>query len=290
MPDYRIYPSLLDKFTQLVDYELEAEQPWNIVSENAHKNGRHLDKGVGDYILTPDEMYTKIEAELIDMINRVERSPSEAADKGTCFNEIVDCLIEHRASSRDDVEIHSQKIDDNTTAIVAQTHGFTFAFDASFCKEVARYFKGALTQRICESSIITKYGEVGLYGFIDEWLPTRICDIKTTSQYTFGKFENKWQRHVYPYCCIESGDTTTVGEFEFTVIVWDKSSPLLRGNIYKEIYTYNHKRSTEKIREGVEHFLRWLNYRKHLITDKRIFGGQNPEGYKGTPIDINKLI
>lgn len=287
-PDYRIYPSLLDKFQSLIDYELEAEEPWNIVSDNMHRNGRHPGKETGDYILSPDEMYTKIEAELIDSINRCPKGPMEAADKGTAFNEIVDCLIEHRKSSRDDCLIHSERIDSSTTAIVAGINGFTFAFDAAFCKEVAAYFKGAIPQYFTSATITTRYGDVELYGFIDEWMPSRICDIKTTSSYTFGKFGRKWQRHVYPYCVIESGMASHVDEFEYTAIQWDKA-PILKGKIYREIYSYNHRKSTEQLREMAERFIHWLLFRKGLITDRRVFGGDNPEGYAGTPIDRTLL-
>lgn len=288
MPNYRIFPSLLDKFQSLIDYEQEAEQPWNIVSENAHNNGKHLDKEVGDYILSPDEMYYKIEAELIDTINRVDGVPIEAADKGTCFNEIVDCLIENRKSSRSDIEIHSEKLDDNTTAIIAEMNGFRFVYDAKFCREVANYFKGAITQHLCNASILTKYGDVQIYGYIDEWLPNRICDIKTTSYYSFGKFESKWQRYAYPYCVIASGEATQVDEFEYTIYVWNKA-PLLTATQYKEVYTYRHQQATEKLRAIIEHFLWWLNSHKHFITDKKIFGGVNPDGYIGTPINVEQL-
>ncbi len=286
--DYRLYPSLLDKFQSLIDYEQETEQPWNIVSEAAHKNGKHLDKEVGDYILSPDEMYVKIEKELIDQINRCPKEPNEAADKGTAFNEIVDCLIENRKSSREDISIHSEKIGESQTAIIADMNGFRFVYDTKFCKEAARYFTGALTQYFCQATIETKYGVVELYGYIDEWLPNKICDIKTTSNYTFGKFENKWQRYVYPYCCIESGATTEVDEFEYTVYVWNRT-PILTATQYKEVYTYRHKQATEKIREIVERFIWWLNTRKHLITDNKIFGKENANGYVGAPIEKEKL-
>ena len=288
-PDYRIYPSLLDMFQTLLDYESEAEQPWNIVSETAHKNGKYPGKEVGDYILTPDEMYTKLEMNLIDAINRCDGVHIEAADKGTAFNEIVDCLIEHRQSSREDIKIHSEKISEDQTAIIAELNGFTFAFDANFCKEIAKRFIGSIPQYLCRSSIVTKYGEVELYGFIDEFMPTRICDIKTTSMYQFGKFEQKWQRHLYPYCVIESGAATHIDEFEYSVVVWKKGATLITGEFYPEVYTYNHKKSTDLLRAHIEHFLWWLNIRKKFITDKRIFGGVNAPGYVGQPIN-EKLL
>mgnify|MGYP006992075337 CR=1 FL=1 len=54
-------------------------------------------------------------------------------------------------------------------------------------------------------------------------------------------------------------------------------------------YTYRHKQATEKLRAIIEHFIWWLNLRKQYITDQRIFGGVNPEGYVGTPIDVELL-
>ena len=244
-PDYRIYPSLLDMFQTLLDYESEAEQPWNIVSETALKNGKYPGKEIGDYILTPDEMYTKLEMNLIDAINRCDGVHIEAADKGTAFNEIVYCLIEHRQSSREDIKIHSEKISEDQTAIIAELNGFTFAFDANFCKEIAKRFIGSIPQYLCRSSIVTKYGEVELYGFIDE--------------------------------------------FEYSVVVWKKGATLITGEFYPEVYTYNHKKSTDLLRAHIEHFLWWLNRRKKFITDKRIFGGVNAPGYVGQPIN-EKLL
>ena len=62
---YRIYPSLLDSFAQMLDYEVVAEEMWN--------------KKDGEYVLTPDEMYDKLEKELIATINREPHEPIEAA-------------------------------------------------------------------------------------------------------------------------------------------------------------------------------------------------------------------
>ena len=89
--DYRIYPSLLDKFQELLDYQTAFEGPWNKVSETAKKEGKYPDLEVGDYILTADEMQDKLEQELVDAINRVPHEPWEAADKGTAFNEVTRC-------------------------------------------------------------------------------------------------------------------------------------------------------------------------------------------------------
>ena len=42
--------------------------------------------------------------------------------------------------------------------------------------------------------IPTRYGDVELYGYIDELVRDTVYDIKTTSKYDFGKYEHGWQR------------------------------------------------------------------------------------------------
>lgn len=276
-PKYRLYPSLLDAFQGLLDYEDVANEPWNKVSEAAHTRGEYLDKEVGEYILTPDEMFSKLEQDLIDTVNRVDGEPSEAADRGTCFNEIVDCLIAHKPCAREDMEIHTLRDEnDNALAIRAEMDGFTFDFDVALCKEAAEYFKDSLSQVLVEAPLETNYGTVVLYGYIDEWRLNIIYDIKTTGYYDFGKYARKWQKHVYPYCCITSGLTTEVAEFEYTVYKLTKPShynPVIRGTQYRESYTYDHDMTTVLLRMMCERFIEWLTAKADagLITNKRIF-------------------
>lgn len=291
-PKYRIYPSLLIAFQNLLDYEQVAEEDWNKVSEAAHNRGEYLDRDIGDYKLTPDEMYLKLEADLLDSINRIDGRFGEAAEKGTAFNEIVDCLIEHRKSSRDDCNIYSTLNVSGIKVIRAEINGFTFDFDIQLCKDVAEYFKGSLTQYYTEATMETCYGSVMLYGYMDEWIDAVISDIKTTGSYKWGKFEKGWQRHVYPWCAIKSGMTTKVDAFEYLVVEWAyqrKGEPLRAKGVYRETYDYDHAESERKIRNMLESFIPWVEARREFIQDKRIFGGTNPEGWHGQPVDINKL-
>lgn len=305
-PDYVIYPSLLIGFQKLLDYEQVAEEPWNFSD--------------GEYKLTPDEMYVKLEADLINMINRVEGEPIEAADKGTAFNEIVDCLIENRKSSIKDciistayspigqsvlewINMHKSEIGENayyrTMAILnkerrirADINGFTFEYDMELCRQTADYFKGSVTQFKAEGSMETKFGLVRFYGYIDEWVGNKMYDIKTTSRYNFGKFENGWQRHVYPWCVIEAGLTTEIESFTYLVVEWAyqrKGEPITAKNVYEETYSYNHKESGDKIKDIAEKFIEWLLSRRELIQDKKIFGGTNPEGWRGIGITEEEL-
>ncbi len=291
-PKYRIYPSLLIAFQNLLDYEQVADEDWNKVSEAAHERGEYLDREVGDYKLTPDEMYLKLEVDLIDSINRIDGVFGEAACKGTAFNEIVDCLIENRKSNRDDCKIYSTFNEVGVKVIRAEIHDFTFDFDIDLCKDTARYFSGSVTQFLAEASIDTSFGNVQLYGYIDEWVGDKMYDIKTTGRYSWGKFEKGWQRHIYPWCVIESGMTTEVESFEYYVVEWAyqfNGFPLNAKGIYKETYTYDHAESGRKIREMCESFISWLESRREFIQDKKIFGGNNSKDWHGQPVNIEEL-
>lgn len=285
-PKYRIYPSLLDKFQKFIDSDIEAESFMNI------------DRETGEQKYTADEISDRHEQELIDAINRVPKQPIEAADKGTCFNEIVDCIIENRKTSRDDMKIQTvngyDKVDSfgacdetgkpifydedheyiNQPCIYATINGFDFFFDISLCKSIAKYFRGSVCQHYCNATINTAYGLVELYGYADEIVKDKVFDIKTTSSYDFGKFEKSWQKDVYPYCLIESGDCTSIREFEYTVVKLKggtKRMPLITGDVYKEVYTYNHEQSTIRLRQMLERFIEWLESNRDKITDKKIF-------------------
>ena len=90
---YRIYPSLLDKFQSFVDMSAED---FFYQDENGgwHKN---YNESTGEYHYTDEEVYDLAKQDLINAINRV-RSVSEAASKGTAFNELVDALINNKKS------------------------------------------------------------------------------------------------------------------------------------------------------------------------------------------------
>ena len=269
--DYCIYPTLLDSWwkfqhTKLEEFFYQDEQGW-------HLNYNESD---GTYHYSQEEMDAMLEQELIDKINRVPTEPSDAASKGTIFNEVIDCIIERRACHRDGWTVESIADEQgNKTTIRGALDGFEFLFDAAFCKQVAAYFAGALPQYYTEAILPCRYGNVKLYGWIDELCKDVVKDIKTTKRYEFGNYAHYWQRHVYPYCLIESGDCKTVKGFEFTVIKWTggtKYNPVYSGEMYKEYYTYDHCESSALIRQECERFIEWLEANKERITDKKIFG------------------
>ena len=269
--DYKIYPTLLDSWwkfqnTKLEEFFYQDEQgAW-------HVNYNEAD---GTYRYSQEEMDAMLEQELIDKINRVEHEPSEAASKGTIFNEIVDCIIENRKCHREGWTVESVTDENgNKTTIHGALDGFDFMFDAAFCKQVAAYFAGALPQFYVEAVLPCRYGNVLLYGWIDELCKDVVKDIKSTKRYEFGQYKHYWQRHAYPYCLIESETCKAISGFEFTVCKLSGGTsrqPVITGEMFKEYYTYDHAYSSALLRQECERFIEWLEANRDKITDKKIF-------------------
>ena len=161
-PNYRIYATLLDSYFNYLNSDVIYERYYGW-SENPP--------------CTEEEFRQKQFQELIDRINR-KPFDSEAADRGTAFNEIIDCMIENRKSSI--MEISKAYHDDGTLyGIKAVYNNRTFTFHIDLCREFANYYKEALTQQRVEAILPTAYGSVLVYGLIDEQMTTSVHDIKT---------------------------------------------------------------------------------------------------------------
>ena len=209
---YRIYPSLLDKFQTLLNAEKDLEAPWNI------------DRETGDYKKTLTQIEDEATQSLLNSINRVPFH-SLAADNGTVFNELVDCLHRGRKSFRDDIQFKTFKEYGLIAARFQQKDlpDEYFYYDLMNARNIAQFFKGSCCQLFVKGNLPTVHGNVELYGYIDELKRDVVYDLKTTgSSYQFGKFEDHWQRYVYPYCLISSGQMTDVLAFEYSVLKWTK--------------------------------------------------------------------
>lgn len=267
-PKYRFYPSLLDKFEQYLRADEQVESFWNVDNET------------GEYKKSPEEIEAELKQTLLDAINRVPFE-SEAADRGTAFNAIIDCYIHRKKHIPNEREPYTI-IGDEETNIIQVAFPSTdiaparhFLFDRAWCIEQSRYFAGALSQVFVSATISTRYGDVELYGFIDELLRDTAYDIKATSKYDFGKYEHGWQRHVYPYCLIASGQMGSVKAFEYTAYQLKggtSRTPLISGTQYPEYYTYNHEQTVKLLTAHCEHFIEFLEANREFITDKKIFG------------------
>ena len=283
---YKIYPSILDKFQSFV--ELSAEDYFYQDDKGDwHKN---YNESTGEYHYSDAEVYELAKKELIDAINRV-RTTSEAASKGTAFNELVDAMITKKKSEtlqtkkvyydvngnfiRSEMPLNQKVF--KLAGVQAELDGFTFIYDINLIKEAAEYLEGSMNQVYTSATIDTCYGKVLLYGYIDELRKNKVYDLKTTKKYEFGKYSKYWQRHVYPYCLIESGECTEVESFEFTCYQLSggtEKNQLIQGKKYPEVYNYNHEQSKALIKSHCERFIEFLEENKELISDKKIFGGE----------------
>ena len=254
-------PSLLDALQQYLDSEALYEKFYGHSEEPS---------------LSFEEYERKQFQELIDKINRVPFE-SEAADKGSCLNEIVDCIVMGKNSTREDISLSTMHGNyPSKPCILAQKGGRSFFFDIPFCKEVAEYFSGSLCQMYVEAPIETKYGTVLLYGYPDYVRMDMVYDLKTTSKYEFGKYQKYWQQHVYPWALTESGKCEGIKAFEFSAFALkggSERSPLIVGDFYPEVYPYDHGRSERLLRGVCEQFYEFLNNNIALIKDEKILGG-----------------
>ena len=90
---YKFYATLLDGYQDYLRSSEIYQEYWGF-SEN------------------PSKMEDEFEAgQLQGLIDRINRVPfdSEAADKGTAFNEVVDCLVLNQKTAREDMSIVSDK-------------------------------------------------------------------------------------------------------------------------------------------------------------------------------------
>jgi hypothetical protein len=245
-PKYLFYATLLDGLQSWLSSNEIYQEYWGF-SEDPAKSEDEFEK----------EQFQSI-------INRINRVPmawedSEAADRGTAFNEAVDCLIERRKS--DKMELKSDK---DTNMIVANYNKRDFFFPISLVREFAEYFKGASTQIYTEAILPTKYGDALLYGYIDELLPCSAHDIKTTGKYKVGKFRSNWQHIVYPFCLNANGND--IKDFEYNVAELNRTC-----STFTEHYNYMPARDIPRLVLHVERLIEFVEANKHLITDLKIF-------------------
>lgn len=244
---YRLYATILDAFWGYLNSDIVWDKYWGWSEQPPH---------------TPEEFHELQFQELIDRINR-KPFDSEKADRGTAFNELVDALIENRKPNGMDVERNAEN-----TCYTLVYNNRTFTFPISLCREFANYFKGALTQQRVEAILPTAFGEVLVYGFIDELMPTTVHDIKTTGSYSVGKFKNHFQHLVYPYALIQNGND--IRTFEYNILEFNKAGYPV--DTYTETYVFNPERDIPILTNHCEEFIRFLEENRSLITDLKIFG------------------
>lgn len=266
---WRFYATLIDGFTDYLNSDAIYDKYWGFSENPPH---------------TIEEFREKQFQSLIDRINRVPFD-SEAADRGTAFNEIVDCIIEHRKSDKVAVErLYEVKVygqvdncdpderwadvehTDKLVGLKATYNNRTFVFDINLVMAFANYYKGALTQQFVSAILPTCFGNVEVYGYVDELMPMSIHDIKTTGSYSVGKFKDHSQHLVYPYCYWKQGMPPMMFEYNIAELAKNGS-----WNMYTESYMFVPERDVPVLVDRCENFIRFIEDNRHLITDRKIF-------------------
>ena len=258
-PKWRLTPSLLNKWTDLVNSDRDWESFYGDADEPS---------------VSPEDFYAKREQELLDAINRVP-FVSEPASKGTALNELLDCIIELR-EPKEGVTIqrimHDEDDKPRTHSFIVTIDSFTFVFDSVLVFQLWTRFKDAICQYRCEAVMDTAFGPVILYGDADYILRDVVYDLKTTSRYSaYGKYAEGWQKDLYPWALTESGDVTGISGFEYTVVPLSSRDNLITGEIKGEYFAYNHNASTGRLRAVCEAFIPWIEGHRNLIVHPRIF-------------------
>lgn len=119
-PKYRFYPSLLDKFEQYLRADEQVESFWNVDNET------------GEYKKSPEEIEAELKQTLLDAINRVPFE-SEAADRGTAFNAIIDCYIHRKKHIPNEREPYTIIGDEETNIIQVAFPSTDIAPARHFC-------------------------------------------------------------------------------------------------------------------------------------------------------------
>lgn len=190
--------------------------------------------------------------EFIDKINRVEivdEKALERMNKGTALNNLVDKQVKNH------VFCEADKI----SSIVDNTE---FTFDAKIVNELGDRLELSIPQHYIECTIDVNGVEVLLYGYIDYLRLNRCIDLKTTSKYELGKYKDNMQMHLYPVSLKEKG--IDVDEFEFLVTDFKE--------VYSEVYPINIDNSLNILSNECGLLIEFLELKKDLITNKKIFG------------------
>ena len=268
-PKYQFYATLLDKYQSYLSSSEIYQKYWGN-SDNPE--------------FTEEEFEKKQFQSLIDTINRVPFD-STPASQGTVFNEIVDCIILHKQPENmkvvrieetvpnpnynEDYDSYGRPMMRVVTGLNVTYKEETFYFPMSLIREFTDYFKGATPQVYTSAIMHTIYGDVLLYGYIDELMPTSVHDIKTSTRYSAGDFKNHFQHLVYPYCLNESGND--VSDFEYNIAVINRTKAGVDYSTFTEYYAYNKEIDVPIIRSCVENLIGFIEINRPLITDKKIF-------------------
>jgi len=199
--------------------------------------------------------------EFLASVNRTS-GRSEAASKGTAFNELIDKVLSdptqmERLKSYTAINLSYDYVDKE--GLKTQ-----MIFPTEIVKYFVDYFYGSVPQMFVEAPLQTSMGLVNLYGYMDEIRRDWSYDIKTTGQYLFPKFIDKYQHIVYPYClhhmCI------SVSNFKYVITDFKE--------VFEEDYIYSPERDTNRLISVCNDLIEFIERPeiKSRVTNLKIYG------------------
>ena len=189
------------------------------------------------------------EQEFIDKINRVPITDEKALERmeiGTQLNDLIDYNLKHN-------------LIENREFITTDK----FEFSSEIVNKITHHLQGSIPQYYTETIIRCNGNSVLVYGYIDYILTNKIIDLKTTKTYELGKYKDSMQMHLYPICLFNN-EGIIADEFEFLVTDFKE--------VYTETYPINLIDSNTKLAVTCNLLIEFLEAKKELITNKKIFG------------------
>lgn len=195
------------------------------------------------------------ETELLARLNRAGAASVEAR-RGDAFNKLIDRMAQGGVPN---LETDPETGDFAYTAL--SRDNYLFYFPVVVCDRMADIYRQSVQQVLLKGDIMTRYGNVHLYGYADGVFSSVIRDIKTTKQYKVGKYRDGWQAYVYTYCLKQMGGIVT----DFVYDVTD----------FREVYAehYNAKRLDLRDRiSEMEEFIQYIEDKRGMINNPKLFG------------------
>ena len=256
MIKYRFTPTLLDKYQKLID------------SDNLFESDYNIDSETGDFKMSSEECHAKAEQDLLDAINRVPYESTRPQLLGTLLNEAVDCMLLGRPSDEYPGIVTLRDNNDTPIIIRCMAEGQSFNFRVDDVRKLVRELSGAIPQdrQLPKSATIqiAPGEEIELYGYPDYIYRDRVIDLKTTSRYRYYKYSGYWQRFVYPYIMMASGEIEEVSRFEFLVALVtpqksDELGEIISLSIGKECYDVSLENDIARLITMCRQFSAWCD-------------------------------
>ena len=246
---YKLYPSLLDKYTEYVSSDNAWEAYWG---HSEHPK------------YTPEQWHEQKYRDLIDRINRVPLTLT-AAYRGSAFEEVVNCIVQGRSPKEGYIFEKIREWTGRISAVRVTYSGASFYFPLDICRRLAMRYAGAVCQNYVHGVLDTRYGGVELYGFTDYTLPFGIHDLKTCGWYERGAYADHAQHLAYPWCLGQMGSPVDYFQYDIVEFKDDEVS------LFSERYEYNVTETVDELTSNVEDFILFLEDNKQFITDNKIF-------------------